>query len=331
MSQLLPTPYVFDLELSGLCNTWCSFCPREEMKRGENYMSAENFEHFITKFKSYSKVLENREVILPFEKAKAMLGSGEASPLRVIMCGMGESLMHKNCPEWIGRIRREVGARVSVVTNGLLLKPGIVSRLKEAQVTVVLVSIPGIDKQSYSRYMKIDWDKVIERVEEANEVLPGRIQINATIPDDAEFTPADVTSFWGKKGIPIAGINNCHNRGGFLSDSSLTGKFGMSSDKYCGIITRHNFISWDGRVLSCCHDLHGDNVFGHVAADDFLAVAARKLPVIVSGPDFKICQNCNDCERGVREQMITIPISEAVQQAPAKRNPLPIVGQALPR
>jgi hypothetical protein len=325
MNQFLATPYVFDLELSGRCNTWCSFCPREEMKRGENFMSDENFEHFISKLKRYSDSLKNREVLLPFEKGKAKLGAGESSPLRVIMCGMGESLMHKNCPEWVGRIRNEVGIRVSVVTNGLLLKPNIVQRLKEAQLTVALVSIPGIDKESYSRYMKIDWDQVIERVQEADQVMPGRIQINATIPDDAEFSAEDVISFWGKKGIPIAGINHCHNRGGFLSDPALSGKYGVSDDTYCGILTRHNFISWDGRVLSCCHDLHGDNVFGHVSQDEFLAVAARKMPVIASGPQFKICKNCNDCERHVREQMIAIPI-ESVVQAPPRRNPLPVLG-----
>lgn len=289
------------------------------MKRGENHMSEEHFEFFITRLKNYRELLDNQQVYLPYERARSQLSSGESSPVRVIMCGMGESLLHARCPEWIGRIRREVGVRVSVVTNGLLLKERTVEKLAEAQVTVVLVSVPGIDKESYSRYMKIDWDLVLARVEAANKVLPGRIQINATIPDDASFTEADVVSFWESRGVPIAGINRCHNRGGFLKDHSLTGRFGVSSSHFCGIIARHNFIAWDGRVLSCCHDLHGDNVIGHVAKDEFMEIAAKKSAMIPTGPQFDICKNCNDRERSFPGQILGLPQSAPATRAEARR------------
>src|SRR4051812_2631124 len=145
VEENLVLPYVFDLELSGRCNTVCTFCPRDEMKRGEEFMSEENFEHFFARFQRYAKLLEGREVRLPHERARVPLGRAEQSPVRVLLCGMGESLMHPRCPEWIGRIRREVGARVTVVTNGLLLKDSIIEKLAAAQVMVVLVSVPGLD------------------------------------------------------------------------------------------------------------------------------------------------------------------------------------------
>src|SRR5947209_8205978 len=112
MTAPLVLPYVFDLEMSGRCNTVCTFCPRDEMKRGEQFLSDENFEHFITKLGRYAQALDGRDIELPWERVRTRVGQREQSPVRVILCGMGESLMHPRCPEWIGRIRREIGVRV---------------------------------------------------------------------------------------------------------------------------------------------------------------------------------------------------------------------------
>ena len=37
LEEKVVLPYLFDLELSGKCNTVCTFCPRDEIKRGEFY------------------------------------------------------------------------------------------------------------------------------------------------------------------------------------------------------------------------------------------------------------------------------------------------------
>lgn len=290
-------PYVFDLELSGKCNTVCTFCPRDEMLRGEQFMSAANFEHFLDRFKRYVRALEGREVVLPNEGLRLSLRHGEQSPARVILCGMGESLMHPQCSEWIARIRREVGVRVTIVTNGLLLKESILDRLIAAEITVILVSVPGIDRETYTRYIPLDWDRVLGNVERASALLPGRVLVNATLPDDSPLTEEQVVRFWTARGVAGVIFSHCHNRGGFLQDSQLTGRHGASSSHFCGILARHNFIAWDGRILSCCHDLHAENVLGHVADDEFLDVARSKTPVVEQGPTYRICRDCNDCER----------------------------------
>ena len=101
-------------------------------------------------------------------------------------------------------------------------------------------------------------------------------------------------------------FNYCHNRGGFLHDSALTGQHGQSSSHFCGIIARHNFIAWDGRILSCCHDLHAENVLGHVSDVDFLDLALRKTPVIDAGPKYRICGSCNDGKRTQPGEIVRI-------------------------
>jgi hypothetical protein len=309
MEPGLYIPYVFDLELSGRCNTVCTFCPRDEMKRGEQLMSPENFEHFFAHLMDYVAALEGRQAALPHERSLVVLGSREQSPVRVLLCGMGESLIHSRCPEWVGRIRREIGVRVSIVTNGLMLRDAMVEKLAEAQVTVLFVSVPGIDQQSYTRYVPLPWDRVLGNIERAHARLPGRVQINVPIPDDANFTADQAIAFWKSRGIPIASITHCHNRGGFLGNAALTGRFGNSQSHFCGILARHNFVAWDGRILSCCHDLHAENVLGHVGQNSFLDIARAKTPVMQNGPDYRICRTCNDCERLERAAVIRIPPS----------------------
>ena len=106
----LIVPYVFDLELSGKCNTVCTFCPREEMKRGEQFMTPENFEHVLRNLKEYATFLEGRNLVLPHERVSFVAEARERSPLRVLLCGMGESLINpRQSVEWVGRIRKEVG------------------------------------------------------------------------------------------------------------------------------------------------------------------------------------------------------------------------------
>ena len=304
VEESIVLPYVFDLELSGKCNTVCTFCPREEMKRGEQLMSEENFEHFFRQLKEYVGELEGRKVVLPHERALAVLESRERSPVRVLLCGMGESLIHPKCAEWVGRIRRDIGVRLSIVTNGLMLKDSIVEKLIEAQVTVLFVSVPGVNAETYTRYVPLPWDRVLGNIERAHARLPGRVQINIPIPDDATFTAEEALEFWRVRGIPVASVTHCHNRGGFLNSEALTGRFGSSESHFCGILARHNFVAWDGRILSCCHDLHAENVLGHVSGESFIDIARKKTPVMEKGPEYRICRGCNDCERLERGAVI---------------------------
>jgi MoaA/NifB/PqqE/SkfB family radical SAM enzyme len=297
LEQRIVLPYHFDLELSGKCNTSCTFCPRDEMKRGEQLMSEENFEHFFRRLQDYVKELDGRRVMLPHERALVVLESWERSPVWVLLCGMGESLIHPRCVEWVGRIREEIGVRLSIVTNGLMLKDAVVEKLDAAYVTALFVSVPGINAESYNRYVPLPWDRVLGNIERAHARLPGRVLINIPIPDDAPFTEEDARAFWGARGIPVGSVTHCHNRGGFLSSAALTGRFGASEGHFCGILARQNFVAWDGRVLACCHDLHAENVLGHVREQSFMDIARAKSPVMKAGPSYRICRTCNDCHR----------------------------------
>jgi MoaA/NifB/PqqE/SkfB family radical SAM enzyme len=212
---------------------------------------------------------------------------------------MGECLTHPEAPEWIGRVRSEVGVRASIVTNGALLDEARVRRLAAARVTVVEVSVPGVSRETYSRYMKLDWDTVLANILRAHAMLPDRVQVSVTVPRDAAFTADDVMAFWQPRGVRVSYINPCHNRGGFMTDERLVSTQ-RTGDRFCGIIVRHNFTAWDGRVLSCCHDLRGENVIGDIHRDEYAEIARRKSALLESGPNFPICPKCDDPQRADR-------------------------------
>ncbi len=296
-SDLITIPYIFDLETTNLCNTDCVFCPREAIVRPKGRMSAETFAVFLHRLRDYANRIEGQMVRLEHEKASVRAGKGVESPVRVLMCGMGECLTHPHAPEWIARIRSEVGVRASVVTNGALLDETMTRRLVSANVTVVIVSVPGVSRNTYGRFMKLDWDRVLANVLRAADLLPGRVEVSVTIPRDAGFTPADVLAFWRPSGVRISAIIPCHSRGGFMSDPRLLSASAPPLTRACGVFARHNFVAWDGRVLSCCHDLRGENVMGDLQHHDLVQMARRKAPILERGLDFAICPRCDDSQR----------------------------------
>jgi pyruvate-formate lyase-activating enzyme len=298
MPNLLCAPRVFDLEVTNLCNTVCAFCPRDALKRPKGRMTQATFEQFLTRLKAYAQRIEGQMMYLYLEKTQGRAGRGEQSPILVVMCGMGECLTHEHAPEWIGRIRSELGINAGIVTNGALLDEAMVKRLIAARVSVVAVSIHGIDKASYSRYVKLDWDLVMKNLMRAHQMMPGRVAVSITIPADAPFTREQVIAFWQARGIPLWGIYACHNRGGFLTNEALITKKPAIQTPQCGTLTKVNFVTWEGRVISCCHDLLGQNVLGDLREVELSEIAVRKTRLLAAGPKFPICRVCDEPDRG---------------------------------
>jgi sulfatase maturation enzyme AslB (radical SAM superfamily) len=296
MTDSIYLPYIFDLELTNLCNTACAFCPRDAISRPQGHMTGETFDLFLERLISYSRQIEGQKIEIVEEKQEALLESGERSPVRVIFCGMGECLIHKHAADWLGRIRSETGLRASIVTNGALLSRETVDRLISAGVTNIFISVPGINQETYNCYIPLEWNKILTNICEAHRASPGVVRISATLPADASISEADVRRFWQEKGIPVESVSKCHNRGGFLTDQNLLSRIG-APDSYCGVIVRHNFIAWDGQILSCCHDLKGNNLIGSIQEDSFLEIARRRTLIMKQGVNFEICKMCNDPER----------------------------------
>jgi radical SAM protein with 4Fe4S-binding SPASM domain len=113
------SPYLVDWAVTGRCDLSCRHCrgfPQEELST---------------------------------ERARSLAGEiAELSPGWVIIEG-GEPLLRGDLFELLGRLR-EGGLEVHMITNGMLITPEIVTRLKQLGVRA-MVSIDGATRETYER------------------------------------------------------------------------------------------------------------------------------------------------------------------------------------
>jgi hypothetical protein len=101
-------------------------------------------------------------------------------------------------------------------------------------------------------------------------------------------------SFW--KGLGVSsGMTACHGRGGNLMSSDIyePKSFGLESGR-CGLFQFHTFVTWEGEVLACCHDLTGATRIANLVYDDAFVIAKRKQRTLRDLMPFSVCGQCDE-------------------------------------
>lgn len=278
----LPAFLGFDLELSAPCNARCNFCPQNwhGVRRRTPYLS----DALVTK-----AAREIEEVFSAqrrqHERAQSMVG----------FCGMGEPLLRKDA---IFRFLDAFGgqAELILVTNGFYLTDDVIRDERFGRLDRVVVSTAGW-KEGYEAVYGIDFDRVQRNVLRAHERHGAKIGVsNLKAPEISDEDHRAAQAFWAEHGIR-AGIPSLHSRGGHYSHPAAYP--GATRDfKTCGIFERMNFVSSDGEVLSCCHDVVSDHVVGDLASEHLLDIIERKRSVQRGSDGFEICRKCTDFSLG---------------------------------
>ena len=122
---LRPTTHLANIEVTNLCNLDCITCMRNVWEESPGKMTDQTFERI-------------------FETVKGM------SPLpTVFFGGYGEPLIHHRLVEWVKRIK-SLGARVELITNGLLLTEERSLQFIRAGLDMLWVSLDGASPESYA-------------------------------------------------------------------------------------------------------------------------------------------------------------------------------------
>ena len=124
---LRPTTHLAKIyiEVTNLCNLDCITCMRNVWEESPGKMTDQTFERI-------------------FETVKGM------SPLpTVFFGGYGEPLIHHRLVEWVKRIK-SLGARVELITNGLLLTEERSLQFIRAGLDMLWVSLDGASPESYA-------------------------------------------------------------------------------------------------------------------------------------------------------------------------------------
>ena len=218
--------------------------------------------------------------------------------VHAVLCGMGENLLRKALVvRALDNLERSSNGRVYtlLVTNGSCLTEDLLEHDAFRRLDAIQVSFTGHGKESYEEIFGLKYEKVVANVVAMGRKLPGKIYIRTVDLEKLRQYRDEFERFWNEKGIPVS-FRPLHSRGGHIRDpEAYPGRF--RSFAGCEIFDWITFISSDGLVLSCCHDVTSQNVVGDCRVSSLADIIARKQEMRRSRfPGFEICSKCTDFE-----------------------------------
>jgi len=267
--KALDLPAMVDLEVSSACDRCCRMCPREAIHRGPG--------------------------IIP-PRLVDVLDDWLPDDARVMLCGLGEPLLHPNLPAVAERLRGSHRI-LGVTTHGERLSPSVADALIEAGVGLLQVSVHGADATSARAVApSADLAVTLRNLEHLSRLASAQVQVNVTAtfePGVQGHRPA-IEALCRDLGIGFF-PRFLHHRGGALAGGpeATAARRGLG----CGIFARCTFVTWEGDVLACCNDLSGATRLGNIEDTSYSAILEKKAKIIERRRFFPSCAACDDTYR----------------------------------
>jgi hypothetical protein len=215
----------------------------------------------------------------------------------VSFSGMGDPLLHPGVFDFCRDLRRR-GADVCLLVNAAsLARYADPEGLVLARPNSILVSFQSSREGVFRRLCPgVSFGEALAVTRALIRLARGRVSIRVAgirtriNADEGE----DFTRFWKAEGVR-ARMEACHGRGGNLAASDLyvTGDPGLPSGR-CGLFAFHSFVTWQGDVLACCHDLAGETRLGSLLEEGAEEIGRRKAEILKAGRMFDLCGRCDE-------------------------------------
>jgi radical SAM protein with 4Fe4S-binding SPASM domain len=290
-------PLTIGVELTNHCNLKCPECASGSglMQRERGFMDIE----------LYSKILE------------------ELSPylFSINLYFQGEPMMH---PQFFDFLRVINNSRTVVSTNGHFLDFDSSQRLVRSGLYKLIISMDGIDQESYSSYRKNgSFTAVLEGIRNVTEAKKRfnsalKIEIQFLVNRLNEHLVPEVKEiarrFNTKLRLKSMQVINREETGFWLPENILFRRYYMKNGEYviksslpdrCARLWFNPVITWDGKVVPCCFDKDAEHVMGDINNETFRQIwGGQKYRIfrksILSGrKKVEICRNCTSGLRGV--------------------------------
>ncbi len=264
-----------DMELTNRCMYECLMCPREAISRPMGFMSEGIFD-------TISDKLVKEGSLITFS-------------------GMGDPLFHPNVFDWIEAVRLR-GGDIGIVVNPASLHGRNSRKLVDARPNSITLSFPSLQKRVFERLCpNISFSTALKRAKELITLTRGGVGLRITgiLTDRNRRETDQYISYWKGLGVPSSMVV-CHGRGGNLVKPDIYSPKSFGNEyKRCGLFTFHSFVTWEGEVLACCHDLRGSTRIGTLTTEDVSLIAERKR-CLSEGDSlpFFICRQCDEPLRG---------------------------------
>ncbi|MFC1513972.1 radical SAM/SPASM domain-containing protein [candidate division KSB1 bacterium] len=264
-------PKKIQIETTILCNSKCSFCPQDELKRGPNYMSDDIWRKIIDETRG-------RDVIYrPFL--------------------VNEPFVDKRLGEIINYIRLDDTASVELNSNGRFVNRALVTEALKEGIDWIRFSIDGFSPETYKESGRgTNYNKVIDDIHffinERNRLKSDcLIEIRMINMDFNRHEQADFTEYWSK----------------YLDKVSVTELYSWpwtgqteSFNAPCPKINDEMFFVVDGRAILCCWDTWEKAVIGDVRENTveeiWLGETNQKYRSLLNNGERSRIELCSRCD-----------------------------------
>ncbi|MCK6473276.1 MAG: radical SAM protein [Planctomycetes bacterium] len=287
---------IFDLEACGACNLSCPFCPRDLLPPTGNMSLA-----------TFAKFLDH-----------VPLRAGD----NLAFVGIGEPTMNRRLPEFLALAKARYPRITTWITsNGTFLNEKVLPPLLDAGLDTLDVSFNGLEKETYERLMKgARFETVLANLEyAAREVAQRghatRLQVNFIVSKENAHKEESIKVFWRTRGIRHFRVQRMHDRNGDAKVAGMTPQDapGLRCSS-CAIFDVTTFITWEGHVMHCCHDIPRKYPIADINVHDWAEIARRKAEIRRTGAWPQMCGNCTDPLRHDMREKIDAMIRSEVRE-----------------
>jgi radical SAM protein with 4Fe4S-binding SPASM domain len=265
------------LENTSTCNAKCNFCVYPAAERWGGQMS----------MGLYKKILDE--------------AAGIPQITHLCITGLGEPTLDRFLAERIRYAKaKKPSLKIDFFTNGVHLTPATFRAVRDAGVTSVQVSLNAVTQEQHERIMglKGKFDQVCKNIDYAiANCGTCRVEARAVVNWD-DFTEEDGFTFYERWGVrDDGGHGQLITEGNWAGDNRTHRKFKPNESCYRAL--GQIYVTFDGKVTTCCFDPTGKHVWGDLSQQTIKEVyntpayvAFREAHSMDQADKYEICKGC---------------------------------------
>lgn len=289
-AEIYGMPVTLGVELTNHCNLKCPECSSGSgtMTRSKGFMDLSLFGKIVDELQPYLI-----ELSLYFQ---------------------GESMLHPHLGSFLEKAER---IRTTLATNGHFLSPGNSEMLARSGLNKLIVSLDGMDQETYSAYrINGDLSVVMEGIANISSAIKKnssklklviQFLVNSKnehqIPDARRYA-REMNASFKLKSMQIINEDAYEK---WLPSKNEFRRYELKNNKYiirsrlpdnCYRMWFNPVVTWDGKVVPCCFDKNADHVMGDLNKKSFREIwhgqpyRSFRESVMNDRKRIDICRNC---------------------------------------
>lgn len=265
------------LENTSTCNAACNFCVYPEARRWGGLMSMD----------LYRKIIEE--------------AAGIATITDICITGLGEPTLDPKLVERV-RLARQMKpeAMIDMFSNGVYMTAVLFEALRAVGVSAIQISLNAVNEPQHRKIMELEdkFDIVCANIDYMIKYA-GDVKVEVRgVVDGEQFTVEDGHTFYERWGnYRTGGHGSLIYKGNWAGDVHTERTF--DPNEACGRALSQIYVTWDGKVTTCCFDPTGKQVWGDLNRQTLREVYAgeeyvnfREAHSENQAGKYEICRDC---------------------------------------